>query len=46
MENKKASIRVIQSKVPDCVVQGLMIGWTAGGRTLEILRIEVNTCEL
>ena len=33
-------------KVPDHVVRELMIGWTAGGGTLETLRIEVNTCEL
>ena len=32
-------------KVPDRMVQELMIGWTAGGGMLEILRIEVNTCE-
>ena len=32
-------------KVPDHTVRELMIGWTAGGGTLEILRIEVNTCE-
>ena len=33
-------------KVPDRMVQELMIGWTAGGGMLETLRIEVNTCEL
>ena len=33
-------------KVPDHVVRELVIGWTAGGGTLEMLRIEVNTCEL
>ena len=32
-------------KVPDHVVRELMIGWTAGGGTLETLRIEVNICE-
>ena len=32
-------------KVPDCAVQELVIGQTAGGGTLETLRIEVNTCE-
>ena len=32
-------------KVPDSVVRELVIGWTAEGGTLEILRIEVNTCE-
>ena len=32
-------------KVPDHMVQELVIGWTAGGGMLEILRIEVNTCE-
>ena len=31
--------------MPDRVVQGLVIGWTARGGTLETLRIEVNTCE-
>ena len=34
------------SKVFDHMVQELMIGQTVGGNTLEILRIEVNTCEL
>ena len=32
-------------KVPDRVVRDLVIGRTAGGGTLETLRIEVNTCE-
>ena len=32
-------------KVPDCAVQELMIGRTAGGGMLETLRIEVNTSE-
>ena len=32
-------------KVPDHAVQELVIGWTTGGGTLEMLRIEVNTCE-
>ena len=45
MKNRKASIRLILSEVPDHVVQMLMIGRTAGGGMLEILRIEVNTCE-
>ena len=45
MENKKVSIRLIQSEVPDHVVRELMIGQTTGGHMLEILRIEVNTCE-
>ena len=42
MVNKKASIRFIQGKVPGRVVQGLMIGQTTGGHTLEILRKHVN----
>ena len=46
MKNKKVSIMLILSEVPDCVVQRLMIGQTMGGGTLEILRLEVNTCEL
>ena len=46
MVNKKESIRLIQSEVPDHAVQGLVIGWTMGGGMLEILRIEVKTCEL
>ena len=33
-------------KVPDRAVRDLVIGQTAGGGTLETLRIEVNTCEL
>ena len=33
-------------KVPDRTVRDLVIGRTAGGGTLERLRIEVNTCEL
>ena len=33
-------------KVPGHAVQELVIGQTAGGGTLETLRIEVNTCEL
>ena len=45
MVNKKESIRLIQSEVPDHVVRGLMIGQTMGGRMLEIQRIEVKTCE-
>ena len=32
-------------EVPDCAVQELVIGRTAGGGTLETLRIDVNTCE-
>ena len=28
------------------MVQELVIGWTTGGGTLEILRIEVNPCDL
>ena len=36
------SIRLILSKVPDHVVQRLMIGRTMGGGTLEIPRIEVG----
>ena len=45
MVNKNVSIRQSYRKVPDRVVRELMIGWTAGGGTLETLRIEVNTCE-
>ena len=32
-------------KVPDRTVRELVTGQTAGGGTLETLRIEVNTCE-
>ena len=32
-------------KVPDHTVRDLMIGRTTGGGTVEMLRIEVNTCE-
>ena len=42
MINKKESIRLIQSEVPDRAVQGFMIGQTMGGHTLGILRIEVK----
>ena len=38
--------KVKLQKVPDHMVQELMIGWTAGGGMLETLRIEVNTYEL
>ena len=38
----KAKLR----KVPDRAVQDLMISRAAGGGMLEILRIEVNPCEL
>ena len=37
--------KVKLEKVPDCAVRELMIGRTAGGGTLEMLRIDVNTCE-
>ena len=37
--------KVKLEKVPDHAVRKLMIGQTAGGGTLETLRIEVNTCE-
>ena len=44
MGNKSEHKAKLQ-KVPDRMVQDLVISWTAGGGTSEILRIEVNTCE-
>ena len=37
-DNKRESIRLIRSEVPDRVVRELVIGQTMGGHTLEILR--------
>ena len=47
MNGKQESEHKVKlEKVPDCTVRELVIGQTVEGGTLEILRIEVNTCEL